>query len=213
MMLRFLITLYILSAAATLILAYPEGIVSVAVTTILSGAVLLLINRFGGDQRDYLIKVFGAALVARCAVGLIIHVYDLRGFFGGDANTYDALAGKLADIWTGVADERILDAVDQGRLHDFLGMGMYYWIAALYTLIGRNILAAQSVCGVIGAATAPLLYSCAVKVFVNRNVGRIAAALVALFPAMVIWSSQLLKDGLIVFFFGAGNDCDTEAAE
>ena len=125
---------------------------------------------------------------------------DPRGFFGGDANTYDALAGKLADIWTGVADERILDAVDQGRLHDFLGMGMYYWIAALYTLIGRNILAAQSVCGVIGAATAPLLYSCAVKVFVNRNVGRIAAALVALFPAMVIWSSQLLKDGLIVFF-------------
>ncbi|HEX3100806.1 MAG TPA: hypothetical protein VHQ01_03380, partial [Pyrinomonadaceae bacterium] len=63
----------------------------------------------------------------------------------------------------------------------------------------RNIFAAQSFCAVIGAATAPMVYFCANKIFNNLKVAKIAAISVAVFPSFVIWSGQLLKDGLIIF--------------
>jgi 4-amino-4-deoxy-L-arabinose transferase-like glycosyltransferase len=44
-----------------------------------------------------------------------------------------------------------------------------------------------------------MLYGCALKVFNNRSVAKWSALFVAVFPACVIWSSQLLKDGLIIF--------------
>jgi len=44
-----------------------------------------------------------------------------------------------------------------------------------------------------------MAYLCAQRVYGNRKVARISAYLVAFFPAFVIWSGQLLKDGLIVF--------------
>ena len=40
------------------------------------------------------------------------------------------------------------------------GWGMNYLVAVLYTIFGRNILAAQTFCAVFGAATAPLVYFC-----------------------------------------------------
>jgi hypothetical protein len=44
-----------------------------------------------------------------------------------------------------------------------------------------------------------MVYTCAHKIFNNRRVGKISALLVALYPAFIIWSGQLLKDGLIIF--------------
>ncbi len=44
-----------------------------------------------------------------------------------------------------------------------------------------------------------MVYFCAQKVFQNNRVAKTSAFLVAFFPAFVIWSGQLLKDGLIVF--------------
>ena len=45
------------------------------------------------------------------------------------------------------------------------GWGMYYMVGGLYALVGRNILAAQSLCAVVGAATAPMVYFCREKHF------------------------------------------------
>ncbi|HMS42221.1 MAG TPA: glycosyltransferase family 39 protein, partial [Pyrinomonadaceae bacterium] len=79
------------------------------------------------------------------------------------------------------------------------GWGMNYLVAIIYFITGQNILAAQFFCAVIGAATAPLVYVCAHKVFENVRVSKLSAILVAFFPAFIIWSSQLLKDGLMIF--------------
>jgi 4-amino-4-deoxy-L-arabinose transferase-like glycosyltransferase len=76
---------------------------------------------------------------------------------------------------------------------------MNYLTAFIYMAVGRNILAAQFFCTVIGAATAPLVYLCSHSIFQNQRVGKISAILVALFPGFIIWSAQLLKDGLIIF--------------
>ncbi|MBK8809908.1 MAG: phospholipid carrier-dependent glycosyltransferase [Acidobacteria bacterium] len=79
------------------------------------------------------------------------------------------------------------------------GWGMNYLVALIYLVTGPNPLAAQSFCAVIGAATSPLVYICSMKIFHNRRVGKLAALLVAFLPAFIIWSGQLLKDGLIIF--------------
>jgi 4-amino-4-deoxy-L-arabinose transferase-like glycosyltransferase len=116
----------------------------------------------------------------------------LRNYFGGDALTYDIYGNWLSDIWFGQSTDQSIKISDSG-------WGMPYLVAAIYSLVGRNIFAAQCFCAVIGAATAPLVYNCAFQIFGNRRVGKVAAIMVALYPAFIIWSGQLLKDGLIIF--------------
>jgi hypothetical protein len=77
---------------------------------------------------------------------------------------------------------------------------MIYFVAAVYGLIGRNMLAIQFINSVLGALTAPIIFLCAQQVFNNRRVARLAAMTVAFYPSLVLWSSQGLKDGPIVFF-------------
>jgi 4-amino-4-deoxy-L-arabinose transferase-like glycosyltransferase len=80
---------------------------------------------------------------------------------------------------------------------------MNYFTAAIYMVVGRNLFAAQSVCGLIGAAVAPMVFFCARNVYSNMRVAKFAAVCVAVFPALVIWSSLLLKDPLLMFLLVA----------
>ena len=76
---------------------------------------------------------------------------------------------------------------------------MNYLTATIYYVFGKNIFAAQSFCAVFGAATAPMVYFCANKLFQNKRVAKTSAILIAFYPSFIIWSGQLLKDGLIIF--------------
>src|SRR6185436_8841092 len=78
-------------------------------------------------------------------------------------------------------------------------MGMIYIIATVYRLVGRNMFAVQLLNAVLGAATAPAIFLIAYMIFGNLRVARIASLFVAFFPSLVLWSSQGLKDGPIVF--------------
>src|SRR5215208_1137076 len=76
---------------------------------------------------------------------------------------------------------------------------MVYLVAAIYGLVGRNMLAVQFFNAVVGAATAPVIFLCARHIFQNLRVAKLAALSVAFYPSLVLWSSQGLKDGPIVF--------------
>jgi 4-amino-4-deoxy-L-arabinose transferase-like glycosyltransferase len=76
---------------------------------------------------------------------------------------------------------------------------MIYLVGTIYTLVGRNMLATQFFNAVVGAATAPIIYLCAQNIFRNARVSRISAYLVALYPSLILWSSQGLKDAPIIF--------------
>lgn len=174
-----------------------EGAVAVMVVTVMSVAVVFLIKQ-KTEQSEFLIQVFLAALIVRIIFGMFIHIFELRPFFGGDALTYDSLGNRLVDIWFNNFSPN--DPWSQKALSTSLpGWGMHYLTGIIYSITGRNILAAQFFCAVFGAATVPLVYLCAKKIFHNQKVGTISALLIAFFPAFIIWSSQLLKDGLIVF--------------
>ena len=185
----------IICFAAALIIAvldFPNSAVAVMLTAVSSLVIIFAIRYFSPEESEYLTNLFLAALLARLLFGTLLHVYDWRNFFGGDADTYDVYGNWLMEIWFGLDNDTAIKTNNSG-------WGMPYLVAAIYSVVGRNIFAAQCFCGVIGAATAPLVYNCAYQIFGNRRVGKISALLVALYPAFIIWSGQLLKDGLIVF--------------
>ncbi len=158
-----------------------------------------LIMRLGSDDKTFLLRVFLFAVLLRIVLGTFIYIANLQEFFGGDAYTYDFFGATQLKIWLGDREakfvlERFVTSSEGGAS----GWGMVYFVAALYGMIGRNMLAVQFVNAVIGSATAVIIYLCAREIFQNKRVARIAMLFVAFFPSLVLWSSQGLKDAPIV---------------
>lgn len=176
---------------------FADGAGAMLVVAIFSAITIIFIRQKTNDS-DFLINIFLIALSLRLSFGLFIHLFDYRGYFGGDALTYHSLGKQIVDVWWGVASPDMAWS-QRAMSTSGPGWGINYLTAFIYVFLGPNILAAQSFCAVIGAATAPMVYGCANKIFNNRRVSKIAALMVAVFPAFIIWSGQLLKDGLIIF--------------
>jgi len=156
-----------------------------------------MIVQFKTDQ-SFLLRLFASALMVRVVVGTLIYVFQMQAFFGGDAITYDFLGSAIVKVWAGNKDFQIaIDRFTGGGSAS--GWGMIYLVGAIYKIVGRNMLAVQFVNSVLGAATAPLAYMISMEIFPNQRVARICALLSAFFPSLVLWSSQGLKDGPIVF--------------
>ena len=149
-------------------------------------------------EKQFLFQLFIGALLVRIIVGALINLFELQEFFGGDAYTYDYYGVVLLKALAG-------DQYSAGLVQRFQGqlgsgaVGMIYMVAAIYKLIGQNMLAVQLVNAVLGAATAPVIFLISQSIFGNLRVARIASLFVAFFPSLVLWSSQGLKDGPIVF--------------
>lgn len=195
----FLILGIIIVALGMISMAYPAGASAVLVVVSLSIIGLVIFRHYAeAEDKDFIARVYVIALLVRLFVGMIIEIADLREYLGPDALTYDFRASTLLDYWTGVTPT--LDSwTDRAIQPGASGWGMYYLVAGLYMILGRTIFAVQAFCAVFGAATAPMIYFCSMQIFQNKKVARTAAWTAAVFPALVIWSSQMLKDGLIVF--------------
>ena len=76
---------------------------------------------------------------------------------------------------------------------------MGYFVGSVYALIGRNMLAIQFLNAVMGAITVVVVFISAQEVLTNTRVSKLAAAAIAFYPSLILWSSQGLKDGPIVF--------------
>ncbi|MDX6383882.1 MAG: hypothetical protein QOK48_1455 [Blastocatellia bacterium] len=149
------------------------------------------------DQR-FLIRLFAAGLLVRIFVGTLIYVFQWQTFFGGDALTYDLFGFALMKTWDGDKSyQSLVDLFSGGGAAS--GWGMLYVVGVIYKIVGRNMLATQYINSILGAATAPLAYMISLELFPNRRVARVCALLTAFFPSLVLWTSQGLKDGPIIF--------------
>jgi hypothetical protein len=181
--------------AATVALTIPGGAAAVlvcAACALVAGALLV---KGEGKERSFLLKVFVAGLLVRMVVGSLINALELQDFFGGDALTYDLLGTGIIEAWRSGLGQ-------PAEIRDWAlggGWGMLYLVAAVYAVVGRNMLAVQFVNAVLGAATAPVIFFCARHIFQNFRVAKLATLFVAFYPSLVLWSSQGLKDGPIVF--------------
>lgn len=181
------------------VVEFPHGVVAIGMVFLLSCVALWLFRKYT-SEKQFITTVFLVGLATRMAFGLMIHIFELRDFFGGDALTYDESGWALSQYWLGKGELT-------GQMYfQSIGTawGMTYLTAGLYTLIGRNIFAAQSLCAVVGAAIAPMVFYCSQKIFSNMRSAKFAAIAVAVFPSFIIWTGQLLKDGLIIFMLVVG---------
>ena len=169
-----------------------EGTPALLLGGVLACIPILIISRAAND-REFLQQLFLGALLARGFVGAFIYALKLQEFFGGDAYQYDYFGWALWQAW----QSENLSAASAGL--GASGYGMLYIVAGIYTVVGRNMLAVQFFNAVLGAATAPVIFLCARHIFQNLRVARIAGVFVASLPSIVLWSSQGLKDGPIVF--------------
>jgi hypothetical protein len=149
-------------------------------------------------DRKFLLRLFVAGLLVRIVVGTMIFVFHQQTFFGGDALTFDFFGYALVKTWEGDKSYQWLVDLFSGNGASS-GWGMLYMVAVVYKIVGRNMLATQYVNSVLGAATAPLAYLIALEIFPNKRVARVCGLLTAFFPSLVLWTSQGMKDGPIIF--------------
>jgi hypothetical protein len=172
-----------------------EGPGALAMCVLTSVPTIIVLAR-APEHRTFLMRLFLIAVVVRIVLSMAIFVGHAEEFFGGDANTYDIFGQSLVASWHG-------DTYHASKFAGFThtgasAWGMLYLVAAVYEVIGRNMLAIQLINASIGAATAIVVYYVAQILFSNARVSKLAAVLVAFFPSLILWSSQALKDGLII---------------
>src|SRR5947209_3534783 len=195
------LVLLALTLSVSVSLASPaDGPPAVLLCAVLTASVALAISRRSTHAR-FLVHVFVAGVIVRVAVGSAIYYSHWQGFFGGDAFTYDYLGSTVLGFWRG--------EIAPGYYQTMMGVyvarnwGMAYVVALIYAVTGVNMLAVQFFNAVVGAATAPIIFLCARHIFQNLRVAKLAAICVAFYPSLVLWSSQELKDGPIVFLLAA----------
>jgi 4-amino-4-deoxy-L-arabinose transferase-like glycosyltransferase len=176
----------------------PGAMVTCAVVSLPTLFVLLRSN----EDRNFLLRLFVLAVLVRIILATVIFMGGMEGFFGGDANTYDIFGKSLLQSWHG-------DAYHSARYAGFVksgagAWGMLYVVAGVYQVIGENRFAVQLINASVGASTAVVVYHVAQTLFSNVRVSRVAAVLVAFFPSLILWSSQALKDGLIILALALG---------
>jgi hypothetical protein len=194
---RFIIYILVAALLAVLAIAFPDLGPAIVVTGGLSVIAVGIFRRYSEDK-GFVTRLFLASLAVRLAFGFLIYLYDLQSFFGADAKTYDANGVTVVGYWLG---ETLPNDVYVNRAISTAtpGWGMNYLVGFLYLIFGRNFLLAQSFCAVIGAATPVVVYFCSLKIYPVRRVAMYAGFAAAFFPSFIIWSSQLMKDGLIIF--------------
>jgi len=172
-----------------------EGPGALAMCALASIPTIIILAR-QPEQRTFLMRLFLIALMVRIALAMVIFVGHMEEFFGGDATTYDIFGQSLVQSWHG-------DTYHAGKFLSFTqtgasAWGMLYLVAGVYEVIGKNVLAIQLINASVGAATAVVVYYVAQILFSNTRVSKFAAVLTAFFPSLILWSSQALKDGLII---------------
>lgn len=149
-----------------------------------------------GEEKTFLFRLFLLALAARIGIATVIYLGNMQEFFGGDANTYHLFGASLNASWHG-------DDYHSSRYVAFIqsgagAWGMLYIVAVVYEVLGANMYAIQLINASVGASTAIVVFYVAQSLFNNTRVAKIAGLLVAFFPSLILWSSQALKDALII---------------
>src|ERR1700704_634431 len=148
---------------AVLVVAPADGGPALMFVLPVAAIAAWMIIQFKTDER-FLLRLFASALLVRIIVGTLIYVFQMQTFFGGDALTYDYFGYAMVKVWEGNKDYQLaVDLFSHGGASS--GWGMLYMVAAIYKIVGRNMLAVQFVNAILGAATAPLAYMISLEIF------------------------------------------------
>src|SRR5215469_3658999 len=183
---------------ANCVLSSPNTALAIVVGVVPAAACLWMVLR-GRSDREFLVRIFVAALLLRWIAGSVIYYKGWQAFFGADAETYDAFGNALCQSWRGLVDPNAPWLVNYTNTQRS-GFGMFYFVASVYYVVGQNPLAIQFINCALGASSCVVAYKIAMIIYPGQRVARTAAVCTAFSPSLILWSSQMLKDGPIALF-------------
>ena len=147
-----------------------------------------------GSEGDFLLNVFLAGFLVRVLLAVLIHPFSEALDLEFDAAWYDQLGWKIAQVW------RTGHLASFADVHgwDYQAPFYIYFDALIYTVLGHNLLAIRVINSLLGTLTGILTYFIAKRSYGVR-VARVALVLTTFFPSMILWSTQNLKDTMVVF--------------
>jgi len=159
----------------------------------LAGLTWFVVLRAGPDHgdREWLSKVLFAALALRLLLAVVLHFRFSPTLFAPDAEAYAYFGRTLADFWRG-------EASGPGSVYESWQSGYYVLNAVFFFVFGPSAMGPVVLNIFVALWTTVLAYRLA-TLLLNREVGRIAALLVAFFPSLVLWSVLNIRDAVSTF--------------
>jgi len=145
------------------------------------------------EDRAYLTRMVILAFALRLGCAYLVEA--LRLVDKQDALVYHTIGQLIA-----------LD-LQQGRLQELIASmglfshpGYYVLVGVVYFIFGPNILLGQNLNALASAFTVVPIYFLCREISLQPRAARLAAMAFAWFPNSIFWSTQLLKDSIVVLF-------------
>jgi len=185
----------------------PVGAFFVLVAGGLSILSLLSLGGAGGSaiaslrlptgEAAFLAGVFAGAFAVRAASSVALHATGWWEYLGGDEQTFDS-NGQVFARWLAGDSPYMLRSRFLGS-HE---VGYFYLVGSAYYVFGVTKAVPLFLTCVVGAATVYPVHALAAHLG-GRVAARRAAHLVAWFPSLVLWSSLMVRDSMVLFFLAA----------
>ena len=171
---------------------YDSGFI--AVPLLYSIGLLWIRVSVAKDERPWLMKVCLIALGIRFIASFGLE-YLWSSFEGtSDGAAYGPHATAIAQAWQRVGWTSYADVVAT----PVGAPGYVYFSASVFWLFGANTLYIKLINGLFAVLSAVYTYKLG-KHFFGQQVGRLSALATAFMPSMILWTSQNLKDSMVVF--------------
>ncbi len=175
-------------------------VVAVAIFPVLWGAGLVLATAGRAqNERPVAARLFTISFLLRAGVAIAIYRLGIIGTLGDEDSSGWYGGWGIAQAWRG-------DPEFAGVHPDFMqalrhgNQGYYYLAASVLSLIGSpSRISLAFVSAFAGALTTILVFRIAVRV-VGMETAERAGMLAAVFPSLVVWSSQTLKEPFVILF-------------
>lgn len=195
---------HLLPTLTVILVGLIAGVVAIAssnlsVSLIVAMLCLLLVGILirvatRGSEGNFLLKVFLVGFFVRVLLALLLHPFSEALDLEWDAAGYEQLGWKIAQVWRSGRLASLTDVL--GSWHP---SPLYiYFNALIYTVLGHNLLAVRVINSFLGTLTGTLTYFIAKRSY-DFKVAKIALVLTTFFPSMIFWSTQNLKDTMVVF--------------
>lgn len=187
-------------------LALGNGAVAPALTILVLAAALAAIARAVVPDLQWR----GVALLAdfafavRAASAMILHTGSVAlgcgGFITGDDADYATLSWAFVSFLRGDPLEPVVPPYWGG--HAYLFGPFVYLESVIFYLLGPQVLAVQLLNAALGAGLVIVVFAIVRRLF-DAHAAMLAAAVVAFFPSLILWSALNLKDALALVLIGA----------
>jgi hypothetical protein len=146
------------------------------------------------EERSWLTRLCLAALTLRVVASFSLEFAWSSFESNSDGAAYGPHAAAVADMWHRVGFTRYEDVVT----YPVGAPGYVYFSATIFWILGYNTLFIKLINGLLAALACVYTYKLG-KHFFDESVGRLSGLTAAFMPSMILWTSQNLKDSVVLF--------------